>query len=133
MGQQRLSMNNDIQTSAGGRDDDDAGGPTGLGEAMRLYGRVLGALLAAIGLCSLIALKAGWLGLIWPSEIPLDANELEAGDRTDRATIEVKGPKTLFSRGMTVVDTSRIYRLDADVRVLPGEDGGLKTPWSISG
>lgn len=96
---------------------------SGFAEAVRLYLRVLVGVMAVVGLCLLIGLQAGWIALVAPDKVEPDdsATAVEIDDRA--GAVEIIGPETLFSKEMTVVDPRKTYQLEADIRVLPREDG----------
>lgn len=97
----------------------ESGRMAGLADSLQLYGRVLGGILAVAGLCFLVGLQSGWIGLVWDPDTKVPG----ADDSVDPTALRVVGPKNLFSRNQIAVDTGRTYRLDADVRVLPKKDG----------
>jgi hypothetical protein len=105
---------------------DESGGAVDLIDSVRRYVRVLICVLAVCGLCLVIGLQSGWVGLVWsppPAFVEVVARDGGKGG----PLIKVAGPKNVFSKDMIAVDTGRTYRLDADIRVLPKEDGSAQT------
>jgi hypothetical protein len=100
---------------------------TGFSDSLRLYLRVLVCVLAVIGLGLVVGLQAGWVDVVWSPEQPLDVDSLAPDAATQEATLEAIGSKRLFSKDMIAVDPGKTYRLDADIRVLPGADGSTQT------
>jgi hypothetical protein len=105
---------------------DESGGAVGLIDAVRRYVRVLICVLAVCGLGLVIGLQSGWVGLVW-SPPPALVEVVERDGGNGGSLIRVTGPTNVFAKDMIAVDTGRTYRLDADVRVLPKEDGSAQT------
>jgi hypothetical protein len=87
---------------------------SGLSDFIRAYFRILAWILAALGLCLIVGLQFGWVGVTWFPDRFLGA---------DKSALEIHGPKALFSKETFVVDPTNTYQLSADVRVMPKADG----------
>ncbi|WP_315919347.1 hypothetical protein [Mesorhizobium sp. SP-1A] len=98
--------------------DDGVGGKNPPAFFLWFYLRVIVWILALVGLCALLGLQFKWFDKVWP---PAERFVLEA------PAITVKGPKVVFSKETIAVDTSRVYQLGAEVRVLPRPDGSPQT------